>query len=180
MITKYAGYFPRDDSNAPQIVIAFDEAHTLSTSYLRTYKPSYYLCTALSDLKARFTSSESVWVLFASTNSRISHFAAPSAFRTCTASLKTNQNFIRFLDDSLRVAEKCHRIITPFTLTGWDQFAPSTNTSGIVSPSNVASFEHLKGFGRPLYAMPLRPHRQNANSHTYVVGMVSPVTKRCL
>ena len=89
MISRYqlltqalAIHFPAAEHD-PQVVLAFDEAHTLATTHIQElqYSPSDYLCRALGDLTCVFSPAYSFWVIFASTSTRVSDFAAPSIFR---------------------------------------------------------------------------------------------------
>jgi len=49
--------------------------------------------------------------------------------------------------DSLRVSESGEYIYPPYTRLGWDQSAVALSD---ISANDVASFEHIAGFGRPL------------------------------
>jgi hypothetical protein len=53
-----------------------------------------------------------------------------------------------FTDDSLRVAVAGQLLYPPFTHLGWDQNADALSD---VSANDVAQFEHIAGFGRPLF-----------------------------
>lgn len=66
----------------PSIVIAFDEAHNLAKLTAdRPFSRAHMLCRAIN----AFTKpKQSVWVVFASTNSRIADYSPPNILRTST------------------------------------------------------------------------------------------------
>ena len=73
--------FGTSGSSKPKLVIAVDEAQAMSAQQ-EGYKPSYYLCHALSDLVERDSlRGYPVWTIFASTTPKLSRFAAESAIR---------------------------------------------------------------------------------------------------
>jgi hypothetical protein len=53
-----------------------------------------------------------------------------------------------FADNTLRVAVIGQLLYPPFTHLGWDQNADALCD---VSANDVAQFEHIAGFGRPLF-----------------------------
>ena len=58
-------------------------------------------------------------------------------------------NFLMCLaDDSLRVTAAGMLLFPPYTDLGWDQNADAMSQ---ISASEVASFRHIAGFGRPLF-----------------------------
>lgn len=65
----------------PSIVIAFDEAHSLAKP---TSDPPFSRAHMLCRTINTFTGKQSAWVVFASTNSRITDYSAPNILRTCT------------------------------------------------------------------------------------------------
>ena len=67
------------------------------------------------------TTKGSIWVVFASTN---------------------------LADDSLRADAAGQLLYPPYTHLGWDQNADALSD---VSANDIAQFEHIAGFGRPLY-----------------------------
>ena len=72
--TKFFG----QRENHPRVVIAFDEAHSLSQATSEDVSPAHILCRTIS----WFTAFEKgIWVLFASTNSRVTDFSAPAKSR---------------------------------------------------------------------------------------------------
>ena len=64
-------------NNNPRLVIAIDEAHPLKPSKTH-FQPAHILCRAISLYSC---SNPSVWVVFASTTSRVADFAAPESIR---------------------------------------------------------------------------------------------------
>ena len=68
----------------PKIIIAIDEAHPLSGRKEKKFQPAHLLCRAIS-LYSRYTElTASIWVVFASTSSKVADFAAPEAVRVCS------------------------------------------------------------------------------------------------
>jgi hypothetical protein len=73
-----------DADKAPLVVLAFDEAHTLTPLAGRqgqTYQPSHILGRVISSFSKCKKSCAPIWTIFVSTNSRVSHFAPPNAIR---------------------------------------------------------------------------------------------------
>jgi len=70
-------------------------------------------------------------VVFASTTSKVAHFASPQA-----------------LFNSARVSVGGELIFPPFCQLGWDQYAPAL---GRVPPAEVARLKHILRYGRPLW-----------------------------
>ncbi|KAH7903157.1 hypothetical protein BJ138DRAFT_1168488 [Hygrophoropsis aurantiaca] len=126
MVDAYRHMLPalRDISeqtkDEPQLVIAFDEAHPLR-HWNRAHQ--YYLSHQL--LRA------SVWVVFASTTSRVTDFSAPQA-----------------IHDSIRVAIAGKIIFPPYVQLGWDQHAAPL---GAVAAKDASKAENIITFGRPLW-----------------------------
>jgi len=79
LATEHKTIFP-ENKDDPQIVIALDEAHDLgmvsSIKNKNDHIPSVTLCRVIKRFSTQF---RAVWVIFASTTSRISDFAAPSS-----------------------------------------------------------------------------------------------------
>ena len=72
--------FPRAENNNPKVVIAFDEAHVLyDDSKSRFSRANVLLRTIKGYSEYR---KEAVWVVFASTTSKVVHFAPPKALCT--------------------------------------------------------------------------------------------------
>lgn len=116
-------------NNDPKLVIAFDEAHPLSNMSRRGFRPSHIIGRTINSYSKN--SDASVWVVFASTTSQVADFSAPQS-----------------IHDSLRVAVAGQLLYPPYTHLGWDQNAdPLSGTSA----NDVARFDHIVGFGRPLW-----------------------------
>ncbi|KAG2095463.1 uncharacterized protein F5147DRAFT_718410 [Suillus discolor] len=113
----------------PKLVIAFDEAHPLSNMSKKGFRPSHIIGRTINCYSKN--SDASVWVVFASTTSQVADFSAPQS-----------------IHDSLRVAVAGQLLYPPYTHLGWDQNADPL--SGTLA-NNVASFDHIVGFGRPLW-----------------------------
>ncbi|KAG2141144.1 uncharacterized protein EDB93DRAFT_639299 [Suillus bovinus] len=115
--------------NDPKLVIAFDEAHPLSNMSRKGFRPLHIIGRMINCYSNRTIAP--VWVVFASTTSQVVDFSAPQS-----------------IHDSLRVAVGGQLTYPPYTHLGWDQNAdPLFGTSA----NNVASFDHIVGFGRPLW-----------------------------
>ncbi|KAG1799086.1 hypothetical protein EV424DRAFT_1559508 [Suillus variegatus] len=113
----------------PKLVIAFDEAHPLSKMSTKGFRPSHIIGRTINCYSKN--SDASVWVVFASTTSQVADFSAPKS-----------------IHDSLRVAVAGQLLYPPYTRLGWDQNADSLSGT---SANGVASFDHIVGFGRPLW-----------------------------
>ncbi|KAG8691239.1 hypothetical protein FRC08_010225 [Ceratobasidium sp. 394] len=114
--------------NAPQLVIAIDEAQLLR-QLQDTYLPSHVLCRVIS-VFSKSQKEVSNWVVFASTTSEVADFSAPAHIHA-----------------SLRIHEGGLLLFPPYSLLDWDQKAPALSD---VNLENVAQFGHLVKFGRPL------------------------------
>ena len=66
------------DAHCPKLIIAIDEAHPLSEEQ-KDFRPAHLLCRAISAYSRHIQSTASVWVVFASTTSKVADFAAPEA-----------------------------------------------------------------------------------------------------
>jgi hypothetical protein len=68
-----------DQSHSPKLVIVLDEAHSLGTPE-EGYQPQHKLCQVIS----AFSTSRpevAIWVVFASTTSKVADFSAPAHIR---------------------------------------------------------------------------------------------------
>ncbi|KAF8606195.1 hypothetical protein BDV93DRAFT_604711 [Ceratobasidium sp. AG-I] len=128
LLAAFPNVFDRS-SNHPKLVIAFDEAHTLSNVQGSGYRPADALCRAIS-LYSR--SDVSNWVIFASTVSQVADFSAPA-----------------HIYDSYRVVEGGELLFPPYTYLGWDQMAKPLRN---INPWEAARFGNIVAFGRPLWA----------------------------
>ncbi|KAF8606159.1 hypothetical protein BDV93DRAFT_542906 [Ceratobasidium sp. AG-I] len=116
-------------SNHPKLVIAIDEAHTLSHVQDTGYRPAHTLCRAISLYSGMGCSN---WVIFASTVSQVADFSAPA-----------------HIHDSFRVTVGGELLFPPYTYLGWDQMAKPQNE---IKPWEVARFNNIVFFGRPLWS----------------------------
>ncbi|GBE88876.1 hypothetical protein SCP_1402840 [Sparassis crispa] len=132
----------------PKLVVAIDEAHCLSTMVNDNFRPSHLLCRAISAYSCVGGYLASVWVVFASTNSRIADFSAPS-----------------HIHDSQRVVTGGARLFPPYTLTGWDQNAAPL--AGITNADDVSRAEHIIRYGRPLW------YSSRTTDYTYILDLAS-------
>ena len=68
-------------NNRPKLVIAIDEAQTLSLNDDQGFQPSTVLCKVISAYSSGVLMSHAVWVVFVSTTSKVANFAvAPRKF----------------------------------------------------------------------------------------------------
>lgn len=67
----------KDDSDSPKMVIAIDDAHTLSKPMGKGYQLSHILCKVIGAF-TRSKPSVSNWVVFVSTQLEVAKFSAPS------------------------------------------------------------------------------------------------------
>ncbi|KAG1776127.1 hypothetical protein EV702DRAFT_1231141 [Suillus placidus] len=126
--------FPEKDkdkvsNNDHKLVIAFDEAHPLSIMSIKGFHPSHILGRTINCYSQ--DNDASVWVVFASTTSQVADFSAPQV-----------------IHDSLRVAVAGQLVYRPYTHLGWDHNADPLS---VISANNVARFDHIVGFGCPLW-----------------------------
>jgi hypothetical protein len=151
---KMPHVFPKDD--APKLVIAFDEAHPLSKTSSKGFRPSHLLGRAINAYC--HLNDASVWVVFASTTSQVADFSAPQVIRKYLLRHPISYFFSHnFADDSLRVAIDGQLLYQPYTYLGWDQNADSLSDT---SANDVGKFRHIVGFGRPLFVLLFYPHVQ--------------------
>ena len=68
-----------NDIHKPRLVIAIDEAHPLKESQ-KHFQPAHILCRAISRYSL-YHPTASVWVVFASTTSKVADFSAPESIR---------------------------------------------------------------------------------------------------
>ncbi|KAI6107521.1 hypothetical protein EDD16DRAFT_1898820 [Pisolithus croceorrhizus] len=125
--------FISGDLHKPKFVIALDEAHELSvTSKSESCCLSTILCRAISIYSgADRNSNHAVWVVFASTTSRVADFAA-----------------LRPHYDSARVSSDGRLLYPPYSQLGWDQWADPLEG---ISATEVARAGHIIGYGRALW-----------------------------
>ncbi|KAG2336290.1 hypothetical protein BDR05DRAFT_1006008 [Suillus weaverae] len=112
-----------------RVLQPFDEAHPLSNMSIKGFRPPHIMGRAIN--RCCQDNDASVWVIFASTTSQVADFSAPQV-----------------IHDSLLIAVAGQLVYPPYTHRGWDQNAdPLTD----ISANNVARFDHIVGFGRPLF-----------------------------
>ncbi|KAI9570118.1 hypothetical protein HD554DRAFT_2083867 [Boletus coccyginus] len=123
------GKVPLSKQDSPRVVIAFDEAHVLHGNS----EPFRRATVLFRTIKEYSTEDEGapIWVVFASTTSKVTHFASPQA-----------------LFPSARVAVEGQLLFPPFTQLGWDQHAPPLEA---IRPDEVANRNHILSYGRPLW-----------------------------
>ncbi|KAF8547557.1 hypothetical protein OG21DRAFT_905914 [Imleria badia] len=125
--------FPQATMDEPKVVIALDEAHALHDNSQKEFSPAdVFLRTIKEYSEAKNTA---VWVVFASTTSKVAHLASPR--------IKT------ILVPSARFAVEGQLLFPPFTQLGWDQNAPVLKA---VQRDEVAKAGHILQYGRPLWA----------------------------
>ena len=139
--------FNSDNVHRPKLIIAIDEAHPLSENQGKKYQPAHLLCRATSLYSRHTQLTASIWVVFASTTSKVADFAAPIR----TFFLKISPSFLKSLavlpDNSLRISEAGELLFRPYTALGWDQNAPSFES---LSTDKTACLGNVIRFGRPL------------------------------
>ena len=133
--------------NHPRVVIAFDEAHNLSQTSPGGINLFHILCRTIS----WFTDvDQPIWVVFASTNSRITDVSAPAESRTSSSLVSELRSANHSpVDPSARISEGGRLLFPPYTFVGWDQFAPSYEDLK-KDPGTIYTTDNLLGFGRPL------------------------------
>ncbi|KAG8218116.1 hypothetical protein J3R82DRAFT_3638, partial [Butyriboletus roseoflavus] len=127
MTGLFSSAFLDDASNKPKLVIALDEAHPLQE--LKEFRRATTLLRVIQSYSGN-SFSAAVWVIFASTTSKIAHFTSPQT-----------------LSNSARVSVQGDLLFPPFSELGWDHHAPRLDT---VPSSEVAKAEHISCYGRPL------------------------------
>jgi hypothetical protein len=73
--------FSKPESFAPKLVLAFDEASCLRQHKIQHSTPANVICRVISAYSCHGLAP--IWTVFASTDSRIADFAAPSKIRAC-------------------------------------------------------------------------------------------------
>ncbi|KAG1847975.1 hypothetical protein C8R48DRAFT_730899 [Suillus tomentosus] len=109
----------------PKLVIAFDEAYTLSNMSGRGFRPSDIIGRTINCYSRQ--SNASVWVVFVSTTLQPSH---------------------NLPEDSTGLIVYGGPVYLPYTCLGWDQDAVPMP---YIAANDVARFDHIVGFGRPLW-----------------------------
>ncbi|KAI9464839.1 hypothetical protein HD554DRAFT_2174896 [Boletus coccyginus] len=108
-----------DDSDRPKLVVAVDEAHPLTPLLTQgTYRPADVYCRVVNVYSHH--QNHAVWVVFASTTSKVADFSPP------------NQKH-----NSDRVAVSGQKLFPPYTQLGWDQSALGLGEIDIEDVSRV-------------------------------------------
>ena len=69
-----------DDSDEPKLVIAVDEAHPLTSVHTQgAYRPADVFCRVVNEYSHH--QNHAVWVVFASTTSKVADFSPPNQKR---------------------------------------------------------------------------------------------------
>ncbi|KAI9464849.1 hypothetical protein HD554DRAFT_2315779 [Boletus coccyginus] len=119
-----------DDFDRPKLVVAVDEAHPLTPLLTQgTYRPADVFCRVVNVYSHH--QNHAVWVVFASTTSKVADFSPP------------NQKH-----NSDRVAVSGQKLFLPYTQLGWDQSALGL---GEIDIEDVSRVHHIVGYGRPLW-----------------------------
>ncbi|KIK19402.1 hypothetical protein PISMIDRAFT_107593 [Pisolithus microcarpus 441] len=116
--------FNSGEVHKPKLVIALDEAHSLSMVTPYKYHPLTILCRAISLYSggAARVRHDAVWVIFSSTTSKVANFAALWPYL--------------FMDGQL--------IFPPYSQLRWDQMADPLNG---ITATDMAQAGHIIGFG---------------------------------
>jgi hypothetical protein len=136
-----------DDSDKPKLVVALDEAHPLTTvrGGQGEYRPADVFCRVVNGYSHH--ENHAVWVVFASTTSKVADFSPPNQKRRWYLSTLLITRLIRLPDNSDRVAIRGEKLFPPYTQLGWDQSAPGL---GDIDIEDVSQIYHIAGYGRPL------------------------------
>ena len=76
--------FP-NPTTEPKIVIAIDEAHPL-TAPQQDYRPADVFCRVVKEYSHISPKDHGIWVIFASTTSKVADFSPPNKIRQCNFS----------------------------------------------------------------------------------------------
>ncbi|THV07003.1 hypothetical protein K435DRAFT_418125 [Dendrothele bispora CBS 962.96] len=117
--------------DSPMLVIAIDELQELTEPRGRhdnAYSPFHLLGRAIKVFSESRSPGPDAWVVFLSTNSKVTHFAAPAV-----------------IHPSQRVLNEGQLIFPPFCLLQWDTFDEPKNVL------SVGNYEDAISFGRPLW-----------------------------
>ncbi|KAG2141359.1 hypothetical protein DEU56DRAFT_911465 [Suillus clintonianus] len=149
MLTAMSGMFTETDedpSDYPKLVISFDEAHSLSKMSSKGFRPSHILGRAINCYSK--DTDRSIWVVFASTTPHVVDLPAPQVIRKHPFFVIRLQSSHKLADNSMQIAVGGHLLFPPYTHLGWDQNADRLSD---ISASDVGKFDHIVGFGRPLF-----------------------------
>ncbi|KAG9308729.1 hypothetical protein JVU11DRAFT_11514 [Chiua virens] len=130
MTTRLGNIFPGDSTN-PKLVIALDEAQSLSSKCNGGYRPADVFCRIVNEYSHQDRGKHAIWVVFASTTSRVADFSPPNKQH-----------------NSARVSINGEKLFEPYTQLGWDQNAPELRETDI---KDISRLKHIASFGRPLW-----------------------------
>ncbi|THU76758.1 hypothetical protein K435DRAFT_133037 [Dendrothele bispora CBS 962.96] len=124
-----------DGTKSVNLVLALDEVEPL-TNWQDRHGPRYLPSHILGQVIKVYSESEEresgVWVIFTSTNSKITHFAAPASIHA-----------------SARVMNEGQLLFQPFSALQWDVLAVPVEKLDVRS---VGSYNDVIRFGRPLWS----------------------------
>ena len=81
MISMVSKIFNSSNVHRPKLIIAIDEAHPLGAKQGKDFQPAHLFCRAISLYSRHTQLTASIWVVFASTTSKVADFAAPGVIR---------------------------------------------------------------------------------------------------
>ncbi|KAJ2932242.1 hypothetical protein H1R20_g4866, partial [Candolleomyces eurysporus] len=126
--------FPGTKLPDPLVIIAFDEAHTLTNHVYRTHGSAWSNFVELRRALHHYVSDRSLSTLFLSTTSKIDQLA--SLRSQDYSALFYNGNFSAY---------------RPFVALGFDQFAKRLRLDGTEDFNSVITLDFIASYGRPLW-----------------------------
>ncbi|THV07007.1 hypothetical protein K435DRAFT_418238 [Dendrothele bispora CBS 962.96] len=139
---------PPIPSGSPMLVIAIDEPQELTEprgGHNDAYSPFHLLGRAIKVFSESRSPGPDAWVVFLSTNSKVTHFAAPAVIRMYALTFSIFITLTDLADPSQRVLNEGQLIFPPFCLLQWDTFDEPKNVL------SVGNYEDTISFGRPLW-----------------------------
>ena len=129
-----------DPKKVPLLVVAFDEAHTITE---QRSAAGNYSWSVFSELRGALRKSHSLpfFSLFLSTSSKICQF---------TSAVEE--------DRSMRVAKGKFLDVQPYTALGFDHLAHLVAADGSQNLEQLTEDSQICSLGRPLYVSPLSVH----------------------
>jgi hypothetical protein len=129
------------------LVISLDDVQRLTEAKLK-YLPLHILAQVIKLFSTTEVNNLSIWVIFASTNSKIIHFGTPPAhMRKPRLILSFWTHLTDLTDVSQQIVPHDEWLFPPFNLLQWDVFAKPREELDIFS---VGSYDDVIQFGRPL------------------------------
>lgn len=140
--------------HSPKLVIAFGSAHCLSEIVQLRYRPSHLLCKVIR-VFSKTCPHVSSWVLFASVSSKVADVSPLSLSVSDKARLRTRSDYAQghTIYPSHHISQERKLLFQPFVQLGWDQMASKLKELEL-EPQEVARFDHIVGYGRPLFVSP--------------------------